>query len=246
MGFHKALPGIGWISLVPSGANPTPIHLATVSSGSFSVKEQNADVRDNDGYVIDSFATQTDVSGKLSLQDFSNSLIAAVARGVTVSVGQVIGASHSATIPASPYAVTVTQSAQFAENMGVMDLTAGKELKVVAATPATGEYSVAAGVYTFAAADTGHSVLIMYRYTASTSGTTAEVAKATTGSASPKYAIHVYQPRISSKEWGFYIPAARIPSLDVAFKREGWSETSIEWTAMLSDSNKLIYTYGPH
>jgi hypothetical protein len=35
----------------------------------------------------------------------------------------------------------------------------------VASAPATGQYSVAAGVYTFAAADTGQLVFINYSYT---------------------------------------------------------------------------------
>ena len=42
--------------------------------------------------------------------------------------------------------------------------------KVVAASPATGQYSVASGVYTFAAADTLKAVLISYEYSAATGG----------------------------------------------------------------------------
>lgn len=245
MGYHKSLPGVGWLSLVPSGTSTTPIHLATISSASFSMKQANADLKDADGYTIDSFVTGLDVTGDLQLSDFSNSLLAAVARGVTVSDGQSIGASHSAAIPATPYQITVTQSATWTDDLGVMDLTAGKAMKRVAATPSAGQYSVAAGVYTFAAADTTHQTLIMYRYTSASTGTTAEVARATTGSAAPRYAIHVYQPRVTSKEWGFYVPNAQIPELSASFKREGWSDIKLSWGAILSSTDKLIYTYGP-
>lgn len=245
MGYHKSLPSVGWVSLVPSGTNTTPIHLATISSASFSMKQANADLKDSDGYTIDSFVTGLDVTGDLQLSDFSNSLLAAVARGVTVTAGQSIGASHAAPIPTTPFAITVTQSATWTDDLGVMDLTKGKQLARVASAPATGQYSVAAGVYTFASADTGDNVLIMYRYTAAASGTTAEVAKATSGSQAPRYAIHVYQPKVSSKEWGFYVPNAQIPELSASFKREGWSDVKLTWTAILSTTNKLIYTYGP-
>ena len=40
----------------------------------------------------------------------------------------------------------------------------------VASSPATGQYSVSAGVYTFAAADQGKAVRISYEYSAATGG----------------------------------------------------------------------------
>ncbi len=48
----------------------------------------------------------------------------------------------------------------------------GLPLTKVAAgsTPAAGQYAVAAGVYTFAAADTGKAVLLTYTYTLAASG----------------------------------------------------------------------------
>src|SRR5574340_239915 len=153
MGFHRALPGVGWVSLVPTVANPSPIHLATVASAAFSEKQATAPLKDADGYTIDSFVTSTDVSGDLSLSDFSNSLLACVSRGVTITSGQKIGASMAAAIPATPYEITATPPASgtFDMDMGVMDLTAGKAMTVVAATPAAGQYAVnaATGKYTF-------------------------------------------------------------------------------------------------
>ena len=53
----------------------------------------------------------------------------------------------------------------------------------VASGPTTGQYSVSAGVYTFAAADTGLTVYINYRYTVSSAsaGNTQSITNLVTG-----------------------------------------------------------------
>lgn len=58
-------------------------------------------------------------------------------------------------------------SAVFAADLGVMYSLTGTLLKRVASAPAAGQYSVnvGTGVYTFAAADAGLSVLVNYQYT---------------------------------------------------------------------------------
>lgn len=69
------------------------------------------------------------------------------------------------TIPATPYTVTVTNSASFIRDLGVRYQATGLSLAEVASGPTTGQYSFSAGVYTFAAADTTLGVFISYEYT---------------------------------------------------------------------------------
>jgi hypothetical protein len=69
------------------------------------------------------------------------------------------------TIPGTPYEVTVDESATFVEDLGVYNVTNGEWMTKVASSPATGEYSVSAGVYTYAAADEGDLVRACYVYT---------------------------------------------------------------------------------
>jgi hypothetical protein len=71
-------------------------------------------------------------------------------------------------IPGTPFAVTVAQSATWTRDLGVYYAATGLKLNRVASAPITGQYSVAAGVYTFAAADTTLGVLIDYQYTLTT------------------------------------------------------------------------------
>ena len=69
--------------------------------------------------------------------------------------------TETQTVPATPYKVTVAQSAAFSCDQSV-SYASGVKLARVSATPAAGQYSVAAGVYTFAAADAAQSLTFVY------------------------------------------------------------------------------------
>lgn len=83
--------------------------------------------------------------------------------GLTADVVDLTGAL----IPTTPFAITPTvpSSGTWSVDLGVLNAS-GLAMTKVASAPATGQYSVAAGVYTFAAADTGLRVFINYQYTA--------------------------------------------------------------------------------
>jgi hypothetical protein len=72
-------------------------------------------------------------------------------------------------IPTTPFTITVTNSATFDDDAGVLNAATGLPLTRVgtAATPTAGQYKVSAGVYTFSSADnvSGISVYINYTYT---------------------------------------------------------------------------------
>jgi len=73
---------------------------------------------------------------------------------------------ESASVPATPGPYTVTAAAPFgpwASDCGVA-CTNGTALTSVAGSPAAAQYNVAAGVYTFAAADAGAGVLLTYGF----------------------------------------------------------------------------------
>ena len=86
------------------------------------------------------------------------------------------------TIPTTPYQITVAHSATFDTDLGVVFATTGLPLAKVPSAPATGQYSVAAGVYTFAAADTTKAVLITYAYTTATTAQRSTIANTPIGS----------------------------------------------------------------
>ena len=87
--------------------------------------------------------------------------------GSTMATGQLLATdSESGAIPgSSAYTVTVANSATWVLDLGVVYTATGLPLTRVASAPASGQYSVAAGVYTFAAADANLGVKISYTYT---------------------------------------------------------------------------------
>lgn len=98
--------------------------------------------------------------------------------GIAPASGQKATAfAEAGAIPgSSTYIVTVANSANFVEDLGVVSASTtlaggvGFPLTKVASGPTTGQYSVSAGVYTFAAADASKNVLISYTYTIAGSG----------------------------------------------------------------------------
>ena len=73
--------------------------------------------------------------------------------------GALVTESHA--VPVSPYQVTVAQSASFSCDQAVK-YASGTALTRVSSSPSAGQYSVAAGVYTFATADVGQSLSFAY------------------------------------------------------------------------------------
>jgi hypothetical protein len=253
MGFHRSLAGVGWISLVSADSTdtyPDPIVLATVTSMTFDLKEEDVDLRGPDLDILDSFPSQRTLSGKITLSDFSSSLLSAVTNGTTVSANRKIGYTTTGAIPSTPFEVTVpltTPTRTFATDCGVINLTDGKPMTRAATATGSNVYSVntTTGLYTFNTADSTDQYLIYYEATpSSTDGVTSEVAQSLSSTAAPKYGIHV-QKTLAGKSWGIYVPSARIPGLSTSFKRDGWSEVTLDWKATLSATSKLFYSYTP-
>src|SRR5580704_8118824 len=74
--------------------------------------------------------------------------------------------SEAASVPAAPGPYNVSAAAPFGPWAGDAGVTYanGTALAAVEGTPSAGEYNVASGVYTFAAADTGAAVLVSYGF----------------------------------------------------------------------------------
>ena len=101
----------------------------------------------------------------------------------TGTVQQIIDEAGSIPATPGPYTVTVANSANFKEDMGVTYTATGLPLVRVASGPAAGQYTVAAGVYTFAAADQALAVKISYTFTVAASGNTTTITNQLMGTA---------------------------------------------------------------
>ena len=164
--------GSGTAIVMPSGSNPTPLNIGLLQELTIDVTQSNKTLY---GQYKDPVAVGGGTrkwTGKAKVARFSMKVLNALYFGTTINAGQTaeqFGEGHS--VPAvSTYTVTVTNSATWTTDLGVVYSATGLPLTRVSSGPTVGQYSVAAGVYTFAAADASAAVLISYVYTIPTVG----------------------------------------------------------------------------
>lgn len=178
------------------------------------------------------------VEGKAKLGRVQGRVFADLFFNSTLAAGQVATANNEAgSIPGTPYQITVANSATFTEDLGVIDVLTGNNLKKVASAPATGQYSVSAGVYTFAAADTGKAVLISYRYTISGSGQKMTITNGLLGSA-PVFSC-VLESIYSTNKLVLKLNQCVSTKLSLATKMDDFVIPEFDFSAFADASNNI-------
>lgn len=175
--------GTGTLICVPTNdalgvaiANPTPVRLGTLQDVSVDL---GTDIKSLYGsgrfpVAVGAGKAKTDIKAKYA--DINSAVLGSLFYGKTASAA-IKGANLDvvAAIPTTPFQITAVppSSGTFVADLGVYDALTGAQLTRVASAPTTGQYSVTgAGVYTYAAADTGKSVVYSYEYTAAAGGST--------------------------------------------------------------------------
>lgn len=148
--------------------------------------------------------------------------------------------NEAATIPGTPYKVTVANGATFYADLGVTFAATGVALKWVASAPATGQYSVntTTGEYTFAAADTTLGVIINYIYTAATSGAgTLSITNNLMGS-TPKFQLICSQV-FNGKQFTMVLYSCVADKLSLPLKQDDYTISEVSYSAQANDSNLI-------
>ena len=111
-------------------------------------------------------------TGKAKVARISGLAFANLFYGVAPAAGQLATAFSEVGLvaAASPYTATAANAATFVDDGGVVYASSGLPLTKVVSAPTSGQYAVAAGVYTFASADAGKNVLLTYTYTLASVG----------------------------------------------------------------------------
>jgi len=157
--------------VLQGGTYPTPVKF-----GSLQGIEANIDFALNPSPLQLQAAIGQAIS-KLSLTftakmgQLNGSLLNQLVFGKPLVTGsQALARDVAVTVPGTPYQVTPTVpgGGTWSQNLGVQYSLTGEPLELVSGSQAAGQYSVAAGVYTFAAADTAQAMVINYLYTLAT------------------------------------------------------------------------------
>lgn len=155
-------------------ATPTPVVLGTMQEVTLDLSVEIKTLYGSKRYPIAVGQGKGKTEIKAKYAEIDGGILGSLFFGKAATAGIKAAVFDSAaTIPASPYTLTVSppNTGDFVSDLGVMNAETGIQLTRVAGAPATGEYSVDGdGVYTFAAADTGDAVKISYEYSAATGG----------------------------------------------------------------------------
>lgn len=174
-------------------SNPTPARTYVQQDMSIDFKQATKELFGEKKFAVAVAAGEMSVSGKVSVGAANVRILGDFLFNVTGTSGQILEADKEAgTVPGTgPYTVTVVNSGTWTTDLGVMK-TDGTVYTRVASGPTTGQYSVAAGVYTFAAADTGFNLLISYLYTNASQGEKLALANAPQGPAGAFTAVMAF------------------------------------------------------
>jgi hypothetical protein len=125
-------------------------------------------------FPVDIARGQGKINGKAKFARIFGAIYGHLFFGQTPATGQLtVAENETAIVPASsPYTVTVANAASYIDDLGVFyasGSSAGNRFTRVTTPSAAGQYSANAtsGIYTFAAADAGASLLISYLYNSS-------------------------------------------------------------------------------
>ncbi len=152
-----------------SGVGPgTPLQFGGLQDVSVEFSFTNKELHGQKVFPLAIARGEGKVTGKASMAQVYGQIYNDLFFGasMTEGAGLALEVNEVAVIPsATPYTVVVANASTLVDDLGVKYLSGGDQFTKVAATPAIGEYSEVAGTYTFAAADTGLSVVVSYAYT---------------------------------------------------------------------------------
>lgn len=164
--------GAGVLIGTPSGTNATPVNFGLIQEATIDDTQTLKELFGQNKRAIAVGAGTVKTTLKAKMARISGLALGSLYYGITPTPGQTASAmGEVGTIPAATaYTVTVSNSATWTQDQGVVYAASGLPLTRVASAPAIGQYSVAAGIYTFAVADASTMVLISYNYTIASTG----------------------------------------------------------------------------
>ncbi len=225
--------------------NPTPVTFAVLQECSVDFSFDLKLLYGQQQFAVDAARGKGKVSGKGKAAQISGALFNNIFFGQGLSSG-LIDDYHDVTgtaVPASsPYQITVAppSSGAWSNDLGVRNSN-GVQLVRVSASPITGQYTVASGVYTFAAADTGATMYIDYQYTSSVAGAQKSVIANLPMGAAPTFILDVSMPYKTKKlTWRF--GQAMSNKLSIATKMDDFVIPEMDFD-MFADANNNLCTW---
>lgn len=234
--------GSGVMFGTPAGGG-TPVRLGVLQEVSVDVSFTTKELFGQYQFPVAIGRGTAKITGKAKFGRIDTGALASLFFNQPTVVGQsIIADAEAHTIPAStPWQVTVTNSTSFTEDLGVNYATTGQPFVKVASSPAAGQYSVAAGVYTFATADASAAVLISYGYTPSSPavGTQMTINNQFLGAATAFQTDFYQNDPTLSQQWGLRLFSCQSSKLTLATKLEDFTIPEFDFAAYANAANQI-------
>lgn len=155
-------------------AVPTPVAVAVLQDVTVDIDFESKTLHGAQQFAVAVARGKGKIGWKAKTGDFDAGVLGSLLLGTqpTTARKSAVVDSPFAVPASSPYTITIAppDSGVFVADLGITNVLTGKPMTRVATAPTTGQYSLtSAGVYTFAAADTGVALLISYEYSIATS-----------------------------------------------------------------------------
>lgn len=239
-------------------ANPSPVNFGALQDISLDISFDTKMLYGSNQFPLAVGRGKGKVSGKAKAARINGLLWSEIVFGQTLNstgIADVFDTTGIA-IPATPYQITVSSGAGSATNVQIPNSgtlgqffsirdTNGNPMTQVASAPATGQYSYATDVLTFAAADVGKTVYIDYQYTYTiATGLPSDYPRNMTVNNvlmgyAPSFRVDLYIP-YSGKQLTITLPNAISTKLSIATKLDDFSEPEFDFEAFADSSNRVI------
>lgn len=224
-------------------ATPTPIQLGIMQECSvdfdFDIKELFGQYQ----FPVAIGRGKGKISGKAKFAQLNGLSINTLVFGQTLaagSLGEVIDTTGTA-IPATPFTVTPTvpNSGTWAKDLGVLDPN-GLPMQRVVSSPVAGQYSVSAGAYTFAAADTGKVVRISFQYTATSAVAQKLTIKNVLMGNAPQFGVDL-MTNYGGKQFVLQLPASVGSKFSFATKLDDFTVPEFDFSCFADAAGNVAY-----
>lgn len=230
--------GSGSLFATNNVANSTPERFGALQGVSLDIAFSLKELYGQNNFPLTVARAGGKITGKAASASFQANQFNDFILGGTLSAGEIRTALDEAgTIPGTSYQITATNTATFVTDLGVIDVATGLQMKKVASAPTTGQYAVsAAGVYTFAAADTTKLVKLNYTYTAA-GGQNIVIAQSLMGVA-PNFKI-VLNQTYNGQQFNLALNSCVASKLAMASKTEDFMIPDFEFQAFADASGNI-------
>ena len=222
-------------------ALPSPFLIGTMQDASVDFSSDIKPLHGQNKFAIAMGQGKTKISGKMKMARLDGAMFQSLIAGqaITTATAGIYYDTTGSTV-ATTVTPTVPSGGTWVRNLTVRDGT-GLAYIQVASAPITGQYSVTAGVYTFAAADVGKNVFIDFAYTATSTVNKTVLVKNTPMGLAPTFRVDFLNPKAGSTLTLF---AALISKFNFATKLDDWAIHEIDFEAFTDQLTGNVYQWG--